>query len=316
MVFGLIGASIVVTLAFIVWLVAGGDEEGQPGEVAQGEASEASEALAALLPDGAEPDAEDEPAIDEGGGSAPEGGSEALPVKALKANLASIDALIASKQYAAAQISIGPLLEVYPDSAPLHWRMGQVLVRQKGAPNRVAAIDSYAAALTADPGLRNKQEFAAQLQELLDDPALRPQALEIAMNHLGDEGLDRLVGWVNLQRNPLSYPNRHRVITFLEEKGRGDAVNRPLQTALDLWQAAGAEYPCAAFEAGLEAARKEPDSYLTGTLRTVSIPTGPDAAPCPEATDLLRRVREQYDETYAGIDVAIPAQYRPRKRGR
>ena len=319
MVFAFIAASILVTLAFIVWLVASGGDDDAPEEVAEGDvAKEASEAIAAQLPGGEDEDGDAVPAAGEGAGdevAVEEEPTEELPVKALKANLASIDALIASKQYQAAQISIGPLLEVYPDSAPLHWRIGQVLVRQK-PPNRSAAIDAYAAALNSDPGLLDKLEFRTQLDELLDDPALRPQAIEIAMMHLGDDGLDRLASWVNLQRNPLSYPNRHRVITFLEEKGRGGGINRPLQVALDLWQAASAEYPCAAFDAALDVASKEPDSYLTGTMRMVPVPTLPDATACPDSADHLRRVREQYDEMYAGIDTQIPGQFRPKKRGR
>ncbi len=318
MVLAFIGASIVVTLAFIVWLVAGDDSDASR-EVAEGdEAKDAGEAIAALLPGGDEANEDGVPAAGEGADVVVEDEepTEALPVKALNANLASIDALIASKQYSAAQISIKPLLEVYPDSAPLHWRLGQVLVRLKGAENRIEAIQAYGAALNSDPGLKKNQQFRAQLDELLDDPALRSQAIEIAMTHLGDDGLARLGGWVNLQRNPLSYPNRHRVITFLEEKGRGGAINRPLQIALDLWQAASAEYPCAAFDSALDAAASEPDSYLTGTLRTVQVPTQPDASLCPDAADHLRRVREQYDEMFAGIDTQVPAQFRPGKRKR
>jgi hypothetical protein len=320
MVFALIGASILVTLAFIVWLLSSGDDD-TPEEVADGNITQdASEAIAALLPgDGDDgDDGESQEGKSDDSAQVVEEADEALPEKALRANLASIDALIGSKQYAAAQISIGPLLEVYPDSAPLHWRMGQVLVQQKGPANRVAAIDAYAAALNSDVGLRDNADFMAQLQYLLDDPALRPQAIEIAMTHLGDAGLDRLVAWVNLQRNPLSYPNRHRVMTFLEENGRGGAVNKPLQVALDLWQASAAEYPCAAFDSALEMASKDPDSFITGTLRIVPVPMMPDATPCPDSPDTLRRVREQYDEMYAGIDAIVPAHYRPKtgRRGR
>ena len=100
------------------------------------------------------------------------------------------------------------------------------------------------------------------------------------------------------------------------EQGRGGAINRPLQVALDLWQASAAEYPCAAFDSALEVAAKEPDSYITGTLRIVPVPMMPDATPCPESPDTLRRVREQYDEMYAGIDSNVPAHYRPKAKRR
>ena len=318
MVYALIGASVLVTLIFIVWMV-GGDEETPPEETAQADPKELKEAIAGLLSDDDTEPARAEvpdPAPDPDG--TPDAPKDDITAKQLRANLVAIDAHIAAKHYTAAQVTIAPLLELFPESAPLHWRMGLVLTKFKKLEHRIAAIQSYGSALAADPGLRNNEQFAAQLDGLMVDPALRTHAIDIAMDHLGEDGLALLAGWVNLQRNPLSFQSRHRVINFLEERERGTAINRPLQLALDLWQAGSAEHPCASFEVAIKEAVDNPDSYLHGTLLNVGIPSAnaADGAECEDMANLLRRAQETYNEAFAGLDPQVPAHYRKRGKKR
>src|SRR5690606_37171731 len=129
---------------------------------------------------------------------------------------------------------------------------------------------------------------AAELGALLDDPKLRSAAVELTIDLLGDEGHDRLLGWLNTQSAPLPRSTRHRIIAHLEAGRRGQEINRPLQHALDLWQAASADDPCKAFEQALAAVTEHPDSYLLGTLQTVQVPTASadaDGGACPGLAD-------------------------------
>ena len=66
----------------------------------------------------------------------------------------------------------------------------------------------------------------------------------------------------------------------------------------------------------LEAATKEPDSYLLGTLERVTVPTtgeGEEAVECPGLAATLTRAREEYAQRYAGLDPGIPSAFQRRK---
>ena len=241
---------------------------------------------------------------------------EAQSARALRANLASIDALMESNKYDAARITIGPLLEVYDDEPALHWRMGRVLVALGRKANATPALESYRAALSLDAGLIEDEEFANVFWDLLDDPRHRALSTEIAIELLGDKGHDRLAKWVNVQKGPLPYASRHAVMEHLRGAQQADRINEPLQTALDLWQASTTKAPCEAFRKALDAASEHYDSYLAGSLAQVSVPTvgeGDEATECADVGGELTSVREEYAQRYAGLDPMVPAAYKRRK---
>jgi serine/threonine protein kinase len=238
------------------------------------------------------------------------------PTRALKATLESIDALIESKKYDAAKITLGPLLDVYAEEPEIHWRMGQVLVALGRRANATEALESYRAALALEPALLDDEAFAAAFWDLLDDPRHRTRASEIAIELLGEEGHERLAQWVNVQKSPLPYEARQAATKHLRAADQAGRINAPLQTALDLWQASASKAPCKAFETALKAATDKPDSYLLGTLARVSVPTtseGENTVECPGLADALAGAREDYARRYAGLDPLVPAAYRKRR---
>jgi hypothetical protein len=317
----------VLVLLVIVVVATGDDDEGQAQSQAAptAEADAARDELAKLLgskvprskakgkdagegedegDDGADADASD-----------PEAGEPSA--RGVQASVASVDALIAAREYEAARIILGPLLEADPKDAQLHWRMARVLTALRGFDNRIAALDSHAAAISIDGGLLDDEAFMAQLWALVDDPALRVAAVDVALEWLDTRADDRLVKWLNVQTKPLGHAVRQRIVAHLEAHDRSAAINRPLQRALDLWQAREADDPCEAFGAALRAAAESPDSFLVGTLHGVAIPQtaageGGDPQPCPGAAEQLAEVRAQHDEMFAGIDPVVPRAYRKR----
>src|SRR5690606_29424351 len=239
--------------------------------------------------------------------------------KALQASLASVDALIEDKRYDAARIMLGPQLEAHPDEAPLHWRMGTVLVALGGGDNRAAALDSYANAIRIDAALLDDAAFEEQLSALMDDAKLREPAVAVAIELLGTRADDSLLEWLNVQAKPLDHALRHQIMTHLQGHQRGAEINEPLQRALDLWQAKDAADPCAVFDKALDAAPASPDSFLTGTLRGVEVPTaaveaGQEPVPCAGAAEKLEQARTKHDQMFAGIDPVVPKAFRSRPK--
>ena len=192
--------------------------------------------------------------------------------RALSASLAALDRLVEAKQFDAARISIEPLLDVYKDNAELRWRLGRVYLALKGNENRKAALEAYHKAVAVERNMLENKEFRAELFALLDDPKLRATAVNLAIAELGVEGHDRLATWLNEPAAPLSFAVRRRITEHLEASGSQARINKPLQVALDLWQAGASEDPCEAFSTALSYAETHPDSYLTGTLAAVQPP--------------------------------------------
>jgi len=313
-----LGVGVLGLLVLIVAAWPEGDDVESKPEAAPAEAvsNDEDEPAAAKEPDEVEVVGEDE-GDDLDPVPAPEGGDDqAQSKRALRATLASIDALIESKNYEAARISIGPLLEVYGDESELHWRMGRVLVALGRKANATAALESYRSALSLKSELLNDEEFSAAFWDLLDDSRNRVLSIDIAVELLGDQGHGRLARWANVQKNPLPYALRQAVSDHLRASDQSERINEPLQIALDLWQAGTAQAPCDAFASALEAATKNPDSYLLGTLSRVSVPKtgeGDEALECPGLAKVLTSAREDYAQRFAGLDPAVPAAYRRRK---
>jgi hypothetical protein len=317
----------VLILVIVLVIATGGDDEEPPPPAPDSKAEAAQGELAKLLGtkgspsktkgdgegaaeggDEAEGEAGDEP---EAAGEAKRGGPP------LQATLASIDALLEAREYEAARITLGPLLEAHGGDAQLHWRMAKVLIALGGAENRALALESHAAAVSADAALLDDEAFTAGLWALMDDPKLRTDAVDLALELLGSRADERLLQWLNVQAAPLGHAARQRIIAHLQQQGRGDDINRPLQRALDLWQARGAENPCEAFGSALREAGESPDSFLVGTLRAVPVPTvvpaeGGEPQPCPGAAEQLGEVRARHDEMFAGIEPVVPKAYRKR----
>jgi len=319
------GLGVLVLLVIVVIATSGDDEpETPPSDAA---ASAASDELKKLLGDKAPPatskqgSAQDAGEGDEGKG---DGDGEPEPTEAkagatdrtLQASLASVDALLEAREYEAARISLGPLLEFHGNDAQLHWRMAQVLTALGGTDNRAAAFESYASAISADAALLDDETFMKSLWGLMDDPKLRTDAVDLALELLGSRADERLLHWLNSQASPLAHATRQRIIAHLQQS-HGEAINRPLQHALDLWQARTSEDPCKTFTTALQAASEDPDSFLVGTLRSVGVPEaaaaeGEEPQPCPGAAEQLAEVRARHDEMFAGIDPVVPKAYRKR----
>ncbi len=191
--------------------------------------------------------------------------------------------------------------------------MGRVLYAINARKNASAALDSYRAALQLDRASLHNEDFASELWPLVDNPSLRVRASEIAVELLGEAGHDRLVAWVNVQKAPLPYIQRHAATDHLDKAGHRDRINAPLQLALDLWQARDANDPCAAFGAALTASEEAPDSYLAGTLGAVTVPTTADGEPCAGHEQQLEALRADYARRYAGLDSRVPAAFARRK---
>lgn len=311
-----IGVGAIALLALIIAAWPDGDDAESSPETAAADENED-----AAPPDAKADDPKDAVVVED---DAPENapaedgakGGASQSERALRATLASVDALIESKEYEAARITIGPLLEVYADEPGLHWRMGRVLVALGRKNNATAALESYRSALALKPDLIDDEEFSAAFWDLLDDPRHRELSSQIAIDLLGDAGHERLAQWVNVQKGPLSYASRKAVTDHLREAGQAERINEPLQTALDLWQANTAESPCEAFHSALAAAKKNPDSYLLGTLSRVSVPTtgeGDEAVECPGLAEALASTQETYAQRYAGLDPSVPAAFQRRK---
>jgi hypothetical protein len=254
--------------------------------------------------------------IDEASGAGAEESADP-EAKVLAAGLKGVDELIGEKKYDSARTALAPLIEAFPDRSELHLRMGHVMNRLKrGKDNKLMALESYRTALALDPGLAGDEGFQAEFYPLLEKPAFRHRAVEIAVELLGEAGLERLSTWVNVDKNPLPYDKRHLAIDHIRANGRDEWINEPLQTALDLWQAPTADDPCAAFDEALAQAGKDPDSFLAGTIATVPIPNVAEGEPCPDLAVKLANVQADYLVRYAGVKPQVPQAYRGRSKGR
>jgi eukaryotic-like serine/threonine-protein kinase len=310
------GVALLAILVVASW--PGDDERG----AAASDANAADPEVAADARDDAKPDddeaadgakADDEIAIDPADGGAA-GDEPGRADRALRANLASIDALLETKNYDSARIMLGPLLEVYEDEPGLHWRMATVLVRLNPKTNGEAALQSYRNALALDAALLDDPKFANELWPLLDQPKHRVLATEIAVELLGEAAHERLARWINVQASPLPHAVRHRVIDHLTAAGKAGTINAPLQVALDLWQAQATDAPCDVFADALAAAEEAPDSFLWGSIVDAPTPTASEGAECPGVAGSRDALAAQYAERYAGLARIVPAAYAKKRR--
>jgi hypothetical protein len=321
------GLGVLVLLVIIVVATSGEDEapEAPPPDAAANAAQAELEKLLggkAPLNTSKKGSAEgDDEAADDGAGDPEPDADTKTAAPTLQANLMAVDALLEARKYDSAHIILGPLLEAYPNEAQLHWRMARVLTTLGGADNRTAAFESFATAISADATLLDDEAFMASLWGLMDDPKLRTDAVDLALELLGSRANERLSRWLNTQAAPLAHATRHRIIAHLQQQGGSEGINRPLQRALDLWQAGSSEDPCKTFAGALQEASEDPDSFLVGTLRSVGVPKaaaaeGEEPQPCPGVAEQLAEVRARHVEMFVGIDPVVPKAYRKRPAGK
>lgn len=128
-----------------------------------------------------------------------------------------------------------------------------------------------------------------------------------------DEGL-RALAQVNM-RDPdraLPFARRHALLGQLEGGPDAERIDRKLNWALDLLQAADSEMPCETFAQALDAIAATPDPDYQSLLDSARAPDPSCAALDEQRAALLARLRSPDPE----VDVEIPAPDSGRTRGR
>ncbi len=165
------------------------------------------------------------------------------------------------------------MLDEHPDDAQLLWRDGRALLAA-GMPAR--ALERFASAVAQDEALRDDPRFSSDLTDVLRDPALEQQAIDVSLQRLGAAADPFLLELVNRTHRPLGFVDRHRVLDRLRESDRWDDVDTHENARHDLWQAPSAPEPCAAFLHGLEVMAPNMTQADAALLRRLPVPTGGD----------------------------------------
>ena len=226
----------------------------------------------------------DEPAL------AHEGGAD-------EATLIAIDQALTAKNDDEALRLIKPARDEFPDDPALLWREGKALAMSSKSTSKVTALERYGQAFDAKPGLIDDPDFYRELQDLLRNPKLRSQAIDLAVQKLGPAGHAFLLELVNVDdpTKVLGWVERHRILT---ELGKSDAdsklVDWKVNLARDLYQAANSTAPCVNFRDTVDAMGASKDAYYVEhignpklTLPSPSADDSDDAAAC---ADLQARV--------------------------
>ena len=216
--------------------------------------------------------------------------------------LIAIDQALTSKNEDTALDLIRPARDKFPNDPALLWREGKALSMKRAKSSKVTALERYGEALDHDPKLIENPDFYGELYVLLRNATLQEQAINLALQKLGTAGHKFLLELVNVDdpKKMLGWVDRHRVLTELG--GNADAtklVDWRLNLARDLYQAADAPTPCAAFRDTLDAIAKGKDVYFVEHVHNAKLvpptPTGEDeadAAICAELGDKLVVVRD------------------------
>jgi serine/threonine protein kinase len=185
--------------------------------------------------------------------------------------LAEIDRLLLSGKLDEADKLLSPLRDQYPKDAQLAWRQGRLLAKRKH--KRAQALASYGAAIDSDPTLLDDNDFYSELDELLRTPALRDDALDLALQRMGRYGHKFLLDLVNAEKKPLSYDDRHRALDELaSDPANKELINWRLNTALDLMQSSSSLTPCKAYGDALTAIEAQPDYYYYPRVDKAPVP--------------------------------------------
>jgi tetratricopeptide (TPR) repeat protein len=194
-----------------------------------------------------------------------------------QSQIAEIDRLILADKLDDADKLLAPLRDEYPRDAQLLWRQGRLLSKRKK--KRAQALASYGNAIDLDPTLLDERDFYAELYELLRDPSLRDDALDLALQKMSSYGHKFLLELVNGERRPLGFLDRHRA---LEELARDPAnepmVNKQLNMALDVLQSTQSLTPCKSYSEALASIAAAPDWYFYVRVEKAPVPQPPPPA--------------------------------------
>ncbi len=221
--------------------------------------------------------------------------------------LDQLDKLIVGKNFAEATKVLQPLLDQSPEDAQLLWRQGILLSSQKGKAS--AALASYANAIDSDGALLDSEQFRSELDELLRDPKLSSEALNVALQKMDRHGHAFLLEQINREKKPLGYVDRHRILDELGRTSESDAlVDKKLNTALDLDQAQQSLTPCKSFGDALSAIRAAPDASYVRPLDQAEPPEprmvdgtpvdAADAEVCRSVGETLASVRAEHNAKF------------------
>ncbi|HLT36014.1 MAG TPA: hypothetical protein VK034_07005, partial [Enhygromyxa sp.] len=189
------------------------------------------------------------------------------PVKvgADEKTLIAIDQALTSKNEDAALDLIRPARDKHPNDPQLLWREGKALSMKRAKSSKVTALERYSEALDRDPKLIDNPDFYGELNVLLRNSSVQEHAVDLSLQKLGVAGHKFLLELVNVDdpNKMLGWVDRHRVLTELGGNPESfKLVDWRLNYARDLYQAATAPKPCAAFRETLDHIAKSKDVYF------------------------------------------------------
>ena len=225
--------------------------------------------------------------------------------------LSELDRQIVARDHDEAMKLLKPLRERYPESADLLWREARLESARKG--QREAALDLYVEALQRDPGLAANLGFFAELDKLLRYRALRDQAIEVTLEHLGERGHDLLVTFINDDKKIPPYELRHRVIDALNADAELAAkIEVRANLVRDFDQYAESMTPCASFVKLMLDLRTRVDEELVDedfkqrlNAEALVLPKLTEGAP-PEEVSACTEVPGALDATRAALLEKFP----------
>lgn len=191
------------------------------------------------------------------------------------ARLAEVDALISLDRLGEALRLLTPMLDDFPRNAILMWREAQIYRKSKKVWNKPKALAAYRNVIIVQPSLLADHDFYEELNDLLSDPELRSQALDVALQRMGRAGHPFLLERINDAQAPLSFPDRRRALKELRTDPESFAlINSQLQLGLDLLQAAlQSSTPCTSYREALEAIATSRDYTYLAHLSHGPVPT-------------------------------------------
>lgn len=238
------------------------------------------------------------------------GDDDAMPDSVATAEqLAEIERLLSAKNTADALAIIQPLRDEHPDDPILLWKAGKALaLNKKSSKDRSRALHRYFEAVEHSGALLKDPGFYSELYELLRDPKLRDEAVNLALQDLGTEGHPFLLEQIN-EPSPsraMSYVDRHRVLDALMTKESNAAlIDWDLNLSRDLWQARRHREPCTVFEQALDDINERPSAALYDRLLEAKVPKpgeGEVEMACSKAEAKLVLTLKRLEMEYAVID--------------
>jgi hypothetical protein len=168
-----------------------------------------------------------------------------------------------------------------------------------------------AKAISLEPSLLEDAELADELAKELAATHVAPELVHALIDAEADSAF--VVQLAVRTKNALPYAVRHEVLRAVAPPG-SSRIDPAFHRSLDLWQAAEADDPCAAYRTALDEMAKVPDDTQVGSLAY--------ASPPPGCTGLGARQREVYDghrSEFPEANLTLPPDYehaRPKKKKR